>query len=182
MNQPRASYFNRKSFFKGFSLLTLCLAILALDTTSAEPPKISNLTPLDQRHIQKQKSVVEEIAKSLGQSFRRNVDHDIALLQRLLDTKNIAHNMTKELQAMGFVLGDLLAAELDMHWVIYEDSLGRSRALRYKDSDNFLFPVTMISRRREVHNLTSVREIYDKAFNIINLLRDPLPFKGSTQS
>ena len=113
----------------------------------------------------------------MGRNFNGDVAHDIEILQRLLDTRKIKNDMTQQLQAMGFVLGDLLANELDMHWVIYKDNVGRSRALRYKSSNNFLFPVTMISRRREVNNLTSVAKIYEKAFNSIAPLRDPLPFQ-----
>ena len=33
---------------------------------------------------------------------------------------------------------------------------GRTRALRYKSTDSYLFPVTMISRRREVDDRTPV--------------------------
>ena len=48
-------------------------------------------------------------------------------------------------------MGDLLAVELGMHWIVYEDDMGRSRALRYQQSEVVLFPITMIARRREQH-------------------------------
>ena len=86
-------------------------------------------------------------------------------------------DQTRELQAMGVIMGDLLAAELDMHWVIYEDRQGRSRALRYRETDNFLFPITMIARRREVGNQTPVVDIYQKAHSIIARNIPPLPFQ-----
>ena len=76
---------------------------------------------------------------------------------------------------IGLITG--IVTLLGMHWVIYEDQVGRSRALRYRDSDDFLFPMTMISRRREVGNLTPVVEIYDKARAIIAESRPPLPFQ-----
>ena len=37
---------------------------------------------------------------------------------------------------MGVIMGDLLAADLKLHWVIYEDRQGRSRALR--DGERYL--------------------------------------------
>jgi hypothetical protein len=74
-------------------------------------------------------------------------------------------------------MGDLLATELDMHWVIYEDRVGRSRALRYKESDDFLFPMTMISRRREAGNQARVADIYQKAYDIIAERKPALPFQ-----
>lgn len=78
---------------------------------------------------------------------------------------------------MGIILGDLLAADLGLHWVTYEDAEGRSRALRDGDTDNYLFPVTMISRRREVGNHRPVAEIYARARSIIVDSRPPLPFQ-----
>ncbi len=78
---------------------------------------------------------------------------------------------------MGVIMGDLLAADLGLHWVIYEDRLGRSRALRYKETDNFLFPITMISRRREVDNRSSVSEIYRKAVDAISPAIPKLPYQ-----
>ncbi len=76
---------------------------------------------------------------------------------------------------MGIILGDLLAADLGMHWVVYQDQLGRSKALRYRQTDNYLFPVTMISRRREVDNRQPVVEIYQKAYDIIVAARKKPP-------
>ena len=78
---------------------------------------------------------------------------------------------------MGVIMGDLLAADLDMHWIVYEDKIGRSRALRYRDTEEYLFPVTMISRRREAGNNTPVVDIYEKARAIIIDTRPPLPFQ-----
>jgi len=78
---------------------------------------------------------------------------------------------------MGIVLGDLLAQELGMDWVIYEDEAGRSRALRLGDTDNFLFPATMISRRREAGNLQPVVEIYRGAVEAIEPLLPPKPYQ-----
>ena len=170
-------YLARHALAISFHLSASTIIVFSQILIASETPKISELTLRDLQYIQTQKSAIEEIARSLGQNFNGNLDNDIALLQRLLDSKKIGHTMTRELQAMGFVLGGLLADELDMHWVIYQDTYGRSRALRYKDSENYLFPVTMISRRREVMNLTSVQDIYNKAYKAIDHLRDPLPFQ-----
>ena len=78
---------------------------------------------------------------------------------------------------MGVIMGDLLAAELGMRWVLYEDNVGRSRALRYQESSTLLFPITMIARRREAGNKTSVVEIYQKASNVIAKSTSTLPFQ-----
>jgi len=64
-----------------------------------------------------------------------------------------------------------------LHWVIYEDNIGRSRALRYRETENYLFPMTMISRRREVGNLSPVVDIYQKAVDLIKPQLPALPFQ-----
>ena len=86
-------------------------------------------------------------------------------------------DQVRELQAMGVIMGDRLAAELGRRWVLYEDNVGRSRALRYQKSDILLFPITMIARRREAGNKTSVIEIYQQASNIIAKSTSALPFQ-----
>ncbi len=158
------------------SLLVLAPAIRAQQVT--EPPRIEDLTYLDRQFMEQQRAQLEDLCRrEFGRGFSGQRDDDLALLQQLLDKRLVRGDQTQELQAMGLVMGDLLAKDLDMHWVVYEDQLGRSRALRYKDSDNYLFPMTMISRRREVGNDTSVADIYKKAYDIIAPLRPAVPFQ-----
>jgi hypothetical protein len=140
--------------------------------------RISELSKLDQQYMSQQRERLRDLAAiNLGRQFTGDRDRDIELLQALLDNQLVKQGQVRELQAMGVVLGDLLAAEHGMHWVIYEDRLGRTRALRYRDSDDFLFPITMIARRREAGNQAPVLQIYQKASDIIRDSIPPLPFQ-----
>ena len=160
-------------------LLALLLAtLLALPAAAQIEPVIGELSYLDRQYMDRQRSELDDLARlNLGRQFRGERDNDLELLQLLLDRGLVRDDQTELLQGMGFVLGDLLAQELGMHWVVYEDKLGRSRALRLRDSDNFLYPVTMISRRREAGSDTSVQAFYRGAVEIIAPLREPLPFQ-----
>ena len=143
-----------------------------------DEPYIGELTQIDRQYMQQQRSLLNELAgRNFGRQFTGKRDNDLALLQRLLDEEVVRGDQTQELQGMGIVLGDLLAADLGLDWVVYEDRIGRSRALRYKDSDNYLFPITMISRRREVDNQARVIDIYQKAVNSITPAIPKLPFQ-----
>ena len=71
----------------------------------------------------------------------------------------------------------MLAADLDLEWVIYADKHGRSRALRLGETDNFLFPITMISRRVEAGAKVDVEAVYKKARASIEPYRQDLPFQ-----
>ncbi len=140
--------------------------------------RVGQLSELDRQYMTQQRDLLNDMASvELGRRFTGDTDNDLQLLQLLLDRRLVRPDQTRELQAMGVIMGDLLAADLDMHWVIYEDAQGRSRALRYRDSDEYLFPITMISRRREADNHTPVAAIYQKAYDIIAPLQPALPFR-----
>ena len=161
-----------------FVLVGGLLAMLPIGLQAREEAKISALTYFDRQFMQQQRDTLDGLSRRhFGRQFNGNRDNDLELMQMLLDRRVVRPEQTAELQAMGIVMGDLLAADLGMQWVVYEDRAGRSRALRYRESDHYLFPVTMISRRREAGNERPVREIYDKAYAIIDEVRPPLPFQ-----
>lgn len=156
----------------------LPLLLCSLPATGQDQVRVGDLTPLDKQYMQSQRDAIEDLARRYtGSGFDGSPENDIPLLQRLLDEHRVRPDQTEELQAMGILLGDVLAAELDMHWVVYEDPLGRSRALRYRETDNYLFPITMISRRQTVGNDRPVQEIHDKAVSLIEPVREKLPFQ-----
>jgi hypothetical protein len=158
--------------------LLFALALSCTVSLAREEVQVGELSYLDRQYMSQQRAMLDELsAKHFGRRFTGDTDRDIELLQVLLDRELVRPGQTQELQAMGVIMGDLLAKDLDLHWVIYQDQLGRSRALRDGETDNYLFPITMISRRREVDNRTAVAEIYRKASNIIMQNRPPAPFK-----
>lgn len=155
----------------------ILMALLALPLAAERPPEVSSMSQLDREFMQQQRGRIDDIARSeLGRQINGDKDNDLDILQDLVDRRLVRADQTLELQAMGFVLGDLLAEDLGMKWVIYEDRYGRSRALRLGQSDNFLFPVTMISRRIEAGAPVSVIAVFDKARNMILPYKTPLPF------
>jgi len=139
---------------------------------------MGELSSVDLEFMAQQRTLLRDLAAArLGRQFNGDRERDLDLLQSLLDKQLVRPDQTRELQAMGVIMGDLLSADFDLHWVIYEDREGRSRALRYRESDNVIFPITMISRRREVGNQTSVADIYQKAADIIITSKPSLPFQ-----
>jgi hypothetical protein len=45
--------------------------------------------------------------------------------------------------------------------VVYRDRAGRNRALRYRQDDIFIFPMTMLSRRLSARATLDVSNLYD---------------------
>lgn len=139
--------------------------------------RVERLGIIDRQYMSSQRARINDLTqREFGQSISNNKALDLPLLQRIVDTRLIKPSQKLELQAMGVILGDLLADELDLEWVVYEDKLGRSRALKDHQSDNYLFPMTMISRRIEVGNTTPVKDIYDKAVKAVNNARPARPY------
>ena len=160
------------------AICSLLLSLWTVPGNAQDALRISDLTPIDRRFMTEQREYLTDLAeRQYGRGFNGNKDNDLQLLQRLLDDGLVSGEQTQALQGMGVIMGDLLAVEFDLHWVIYEDRLGRSRALRYQQTDNYLFPITMISRRREVDNRTPVTEIYTKAASTISAAIPALPFQ-----
>ncbi len=160
-----------------FRPLLVLLLLLPTSGHTQNEARISELSYLDRQFMQQQRDLLNDlVSREFGSQFSGERDRDLRLLQRLLDERLVRNDQTRELQAMGVVMGDLLAAELGLDWVVYEDRAGRSRALRYQQTDNYLFPVTMISRRREAGNTTPVSRIYEKAVDSMRAVVPALPF------
>ena len=123
---------------------------------------VEPLTAIDQQFMEDQRARVEQLANRIGRGLTGEVDRDLDTLQRILDERMVTPTDTLTLQAMGAVFGDLLGDQLDMSWVVYRDGKGRSRALRYRRMDIYLFPMTMISRRQEGGSDRRLKPLFDE--------------------
>lgn len=176
-NTSRARAKQPSGWWKTASL-ALCASLLSHGAAAQLVDKrISALNPLDRQYMDAQRAALNELTLRYygGRCCRSQTELDY--LQRLLNDGHVKGDQTKELQAMGVALGDLLATELDMQWVVYEDIKGRSRALRLGETENYLFPVTMIARRYSAGDKTPVTDIYKSAYEAIETVRPPLPFQ-----
>jgi hypothetical protein len=90
----------------------------------------------------------------------KGMKSDLGHFQALVDQRILRPEQTVEWQALGVVFGDLLVNEFGLTWVSYEDELGASKALRWRTTDNFVFPVTVFSKRVQFGEKIKVAEIY----------------------
>ena len=102
------------------------------------------------------------ITRRLGiLKFRQDID-DLKTIQQLVDRRVIKPSEVREWQAVGVVFGDILANEFGLHWISYEDDLGLSKALRWEKTDNYVFPVTMFSRRVQFKQKIDAAAMFEK--------------------
>jgi hypothetical protein len=157
--------------------LTLVAALLLAPPLLAQEWRTEPLSPLDQNFMESQLTRIDELAM---RHLNRTLAHDrsdLALLQALLDKGVVARDDSATLQAMGVVLGEQLKREHGLLWTVYIDKLGRSRALEVPGTREFLFPITMISRRYEVGGDVDVAAIYERASGIIAEIRRRAEFR-----
>ncbi len=93
------------------------------------------------------KEIMDLIARRLGILKLKGDESDLKVLQNLVDRKAIRRDDVRGLQGLGIVFGDVLVNVYGLGWVSYEDDIGTSKALRWKKTENYVFPVTMFSKR-----------------------------------
>ena len=165
VSQPQKTRFSTKCLRRLLAIFILPALSLCASWSVAQSPNfdvlIESLTAVDRQFMAEQRMRVEQLANRLGRGLTGVVDRDLDTLQRILDERMVPAEDTLTLQAMGVVFGDLLGERLDMDWVVYRDNKGRSRALRYRQIDVYLFPVTMISRRQEGGSERRLKPLFD---------------------
>jgi hypothetical protein len=177
--------------------LFLCAGLLAANIAIAQTPLnivedkptlsekkkdtlIKELGWMDKNRMEQEVARVNELGQTkLGAPVRRDLS-DLNTLQRIVDRELVAMDDYETQQAMGVVLGNVIQADFPntFEWKIYEDELGRSRALCVRNTSDCLFPVTMLSRRMEVGTKPDVKKIYGDAIRLMEKHLPKLPYDG----
>jgi hypothetical protein len=143
-----------------------CVALLSIGVAlpshgSPLDRQIVELSAIDRQFMDEQRSRVEALANRLGRRLSGSPERDLDTLQVIIDRRWIEPEDQLTQQAMGVVFGDLLAKDLGFNWVVYRDRAGRNRALRYRQEDIFIFPMTMLSRRISAGAELNVTDLYN---------------------
>ncbi len=156
------------------------LLLIASPATLAQNITIEDLAWMDRNHIAQQVERVDELARTrVGSQIREDLS-DLTTLQRIVDRELVPQDDRLTLQALGAVMGNVMAAEVDkLEWKVYEDKRGRSRALCVEGTEECLFPITMLSRRMEVGLKPDVRKVYREALELIEPYLPELPYGGA---
>lgn len=110
----------------------------------------------------KRRAAKDLMARRLGVLRIRGTKEDLPLLQQVVDRKLLRKTQVEEWQNIGILFGDILAKEFSLKWVHYEDELGANKALRYRNTENYFFPVTLFSKRARFEEEIDMFEVYAK--------------------
>lgn len=161
-------------------LLFSCLVLLAMSCSAlADTPVIEPLGSMDRIYLDKQVQRIDDMARTqLGMQLRGDL-YDLSVLQAIIDRNLIESTDREMLQALGAVMARVLEKDLPvLEWKVYNDALGRSRALCVRETVECLFPITMLSRRMEKGLKPNVRMVYEDAILLLEEYLPKYPYGG----
>jgi hypothetical protein len=133
------------------------------DLSGTRLARYQGLSGLERRRLEEQRELVRELGRRhVGSATTGRSLEDLRVIQGILEREVIEPAQTYELQALGVALGDVMASQLGLDWIAYEDEYGRSRALRLGETDVVIFPITMISKRVEAGLPVDLHELWEK--------------------
>lgn len=155
---------NLNFILKIFTIITLFFFRSAYADQPKNGIKIANFKDSDNYYLLLAKERINKKAQRyFGSTLKGKKNYDLKLLQRIFNYEHRNEYSKRTWQDMGVVLGETLNNEHPVKWVIYIDNLGSSRALKIRDSFDFIFPITMISRRAEAGIKVNIINIYQAA-------------------
>jgi hypothetical protein len=92
-------------------------------------------------------AVLKMLRTRYGNVHLRRTEDDLQLLQRLHDDGGLDATQGRELEAIGIVFGDVLAARTSLDWITVEWKGKRDLGLQYPDTTIIVFPGSMIAKR-----------------------------------
>jgi hypothetical protein len=143
-------------------------------------PVLTDLGWMDHNRMEQEITTVNELAQTkTGTPLRRDLT-DLDTLQRIINKELVAIDDHKTQQALGVVLGNVMLADFPntFEWKVYEDDIGRSRAICVKQTSACLFPITMLSRRMAVGTKPDVKKVYEEAILLMDKHLPKLPYDG----
>lgn len=160
--------------------LLFYLAVL-LPQAHADTVTISDLSWTDKQFMAAQLARVDELVRSEFGAQIHGKERDLEVLQQVINRNLVDRNDAQTQQAMGLVLGNVIANQTGMVWVAYKDTNGRSRALCVKGSTDCLFPMTMLARRMAVGLYPDVDKLYHEAMEMVAPLVNKSPYDVATE-
>ncbi len=136
------------------------------------PYTVSELNIGQQYILDRHRTSAEDLmARHLGFSQFAGELVDLERLQILIDRSVLKFSDVSGWQALGVVFGDVLVRQHGLRWVVYEDELGSSKALQWGKTNNFVFPVTVFSKRIQFKEEIDVESLYGDLSNTIETFK-----------
>lgn len=130
--------------------------------------EIFPLRPEDDAQLRQWRSAAHQLVTTVfGRPRLMGNEQDLRVIQELLD--NEARNTYAEdvLHGLGVILGDHLAAKLDLRWVTADGAWGSTPALTHRDLKLVLYPTDMILKRVERSESFDIIELFNMVAEMV---------------
>ncbi|WP_439134923.1 DUF3806 domain-containing protein [Pseudomaricurvus sp.] len=162
--------------------LIICCLISPISASADAPVEIDDLNWLKSQHTERQIKQIDDLTRiNFGEPIR-GTKADLKLLQRIINKGLVAKEDHMTQQALGAVLGDVMVNDMGLEWKTYKDRLGESRAVCAPDTEQCLFPITMLSRRMAVGILPNVADLYQETSEMIAPYLPKNPFDAAIKT
>jgi hypothetical protein len=123
-------------------------------------------------------TVLEMLRARYGDVQLHRTEDDLRLLQRLHDDGGLQAGQERELEAVGIVFGEVLAARTPLKWITVEWQGERSLGLKYPNSNIIVFPGSMIAKRVNRGERVEFESLFRSTVDHVEQMKDDPGYKN----
>lgn len=145
-------------------LLAVMGALAAVPARADSPQRVAEPDAQDLARLQRGRMLIQRyLANDDARSKYQTVPGKLGALRAIMKIETIRPGKKDLLEALGIVLGDTFVQDMGFHWVVLGDAFGSHLAIRYRRSNIFLDPATMIAERVQHGEQVDVLDLYNDA-------------------
>jgi hypothetical protein len=135
-------------------------------------------TEADRNRISAQAAAVLGMLRSrYGDAQLCHTEDDLRWLQRLQDDGELRAAQEQELEAVGIVFGEVLAARTSLRWITVEWQGERALGLQYPNTTVIVFPNTMIAKRVNRGERVEFESLFRSTVAQVEQMKDDTEYK-----
>jgi hypothetical protein len=157
-------------------LLAAMCALAAAPACAGGPERVAEPGAPDLARLDRGRALIKHyLANDDARSKFQTVPGKLGALRAIMKIEAIRPGRKDLLEALGIVLGDTFVQDMGFHWVVLDDALGSHLAIRYRRSNIFLDPLTMIAERVQHGEQVDVLDLYNEAAAGVEERADDVP-------
>lgn len=145
-------------------LLAVLCVLAAAPAFAGNPERVAEPNAQDIARLNRGRMLIQRyLANDDARRKFQTVPGKLGALRAIMKIETIRPGRKDLLEALGIVLGDTFVQDMGFHWVVFDDALGSHLAIRYRRSNIFLDPLTMIAERVQHGEQVDVLDLYNDA-------------------
>jgi hypothetical protein len=140
------------------ALLLLC----ASASFGANPLRIVELSAEELARLNRSRVLIQRyLPDPDSRSKYQTVPGKLGTIRAIMRVDPVTPARRDLMEALGVVMGDTFVQDMGFHWAAIETASGRQIVIRYKRSNIFLYPLTMVAERVQRGERVDALELYN---------------------